>query len=613
VATSLGGVEIPLDYSTRDYEGYRNDILALAPTLTPEWTDFYPDDIGVVLAEMFAYIGDNLSYYIARAANETYLSTATQRRSVINLGRLMGYELSPATSAIVEMTVTTDAGGLIPAGSQVSTDPTLTGESAVTFESVADYTAGGAGDHQFDFVQGSTVSEALGSGGGLPFQSFTLSSRPLSLDPSGTSSLKVYVYESGGPNPPGPPGAGWVQYIEVNNFLSSEPTDAHYVVRINEYDIATVTFGNGVNGKIVAGGTDNVAAIYRIGGGADSNSIGEGTIVKDLTGLSFVTGVTNGTNTPQGGEDKETIEDAQVNIPGSLQALERAVTHADYEALAGLVGGVAQAKAAWGIGPYEEVVYIAATGSNPIASGTWDPVAESGTGLIGQVGDYLKVRKASPIRLVVRPPAPAPIEVVLDIEVHPGFFQSDARAEAESTLLATTGALRMGEDMVLSEFLCPVERLASIRKVTVSVFRRQATAVLTNPDPFYAGTFPDTSWAVTIADAQDYQAFILTSEVQPTVQEVLTVSFISPTEFNVVGSVTGPQSATGVLGAEWTNDLGNVTLLATPGAISDYNGVKYRITVGSGAVVSHVFVGEYEIATLALADITIESITGGIK
>lgn len=600
MATSLGGIEVPLDYSTRDYAGYRADVLALAPTLTPEWTDFYPGDVGVVIAEMFSYIGDNLSYYIDRAANESYLPTATQRRSVINLGRLMGYELRPATSAVVVMFVTTDDTGTIPAGAQVATDPSLTGESVLTFEAVSAFNAPSAGTWSVEFIEGSSVAETLGSGNSLPGQEFDLGQNPLSLDPGGLSSLSVYVDA--------------VKWTEVPNFLSSEPGDQHYVVQIDENDIATIVFGNGVNGAVVPGGVNNVTCTYRVGGGARGNSVGANQIIKNNTGLSFVTSVTNGSNTPQGGQDKETLDQARESIPGSLRALDRAVTHEDYETLAVTgVGGVAQAKATWGVGPYEEVVYVAAAGANPIASGTWDPVAESGTGLIGQVGDYLAVRKASPIRLVVRPPDEAPIELALQLEVNSNFFQSDARTDVESALLAAVEGLRMGEDVVLSELMCAVEDLASIRKVRVTAFRRTAVAVLTNPDPFFAGIVPDTSWDIGITEVGDYQSFVLTSAVQPTLQEVLTVTFTSATTYNVIGSASGLQSQAGVVGLEWTNDLGNVTLLATPGATPNYSGTKYRITVGSGGVESYIFVGEYEIATLALADITIASLTGGIK
>jgi hypothetical protein len=553
----------------------------------------------------FAYLGDNLSYYIDRAANECYLPTATQRRSVINLGRLVGYELSQGTSAIVPMAFTCTGAGSILAGTRVATDPTLTGEEQIVYEVQVTTPVGGAGVFTVDCIEGTSVlDEILGSGNALPDQEFTLDRTPLSYDPSGISSLRVYVDE----------GSGFVLYTEVGNFLDSEPLDRHYTVRIDESDRATIRFGNGVDGRVCAGGADNVKANYRVGGGEFGNSVGKGQITKLLDSLLFVASVTNGNSTPQGGSDKESIDEARVNIPASLKALDRAVTHADYEALAVAgVAGVAQAKATYGIGPFEEVVYVAATGANPIASGTWDPILETGTGLIGQVGAYLVTRKASPTRLAIRPPEEVVLEMVLSIEVSAGFFQTDAEVDVRQALLDLVEGARMGEDLVLSDVMGALEVIPSVNKVRFTLFRRKPSAVLRNPDPLLVINTPDTTWAITTTDDLDHNQFVLSSPVQPTLQEVLDVEFISPTQYRVRGAVTGNQAMLGTIGATWVNDLANLRFVATAGVIPNYAGNRYRITVGSGAVVTHVQVGEYEITTLEDTDITVSEITGGIK
>ena len=54
------------------------------PRKLPEWKDFANEaDFGNVLLELFAHIGDILSYYQDRVANESFLGTAVTRRSVI--------------------------------------------------------------------------------------------------------------------------------------------------------------------------------------------------------------------------------------------------------------------------------------------------------------------------------------------------------------------------------------------------------------------------------------------------------------------------------------------------------------------------------------------------
>lgn len=56
-------------------------------------------DAGTALLDGWACIGDVLTFYQERIANEGYLRTATEERSVIELGRLTGYEPRPGVAA----------------------------------------------------------------------------------------------------------------------------------------------------------------------------------------------------------------------------------------------------------------------------------------------------------------------------------------------------------------------------------------------------------------------------------------------------------------------------------------------------------------------------------
>src|SRR2546429_6105796 len=65
-----------------------------APELA-KWTHREPDDPGIALIEGAAILGDILSFYQERYANEAYLRTAAWRESVAELVRLTGYRLAP--------------------------------------------------------------------------------------------------------------------------------------------------------------------------------------------------------------------------------------------------------------------------------------------------------------------------------------------------------------------------------------------------------------------------------------------------------------------------------------------------------------------------------------
>jgi predicted phage baseplate assembly protein len=57
------------------------------------------DDISIALLDAAATIADVLTFYQERFANEFYLRTATERRSILELARLIGYELRPGVAA----------------------------------------------------------------------------------------------------------------------------------------------------------------------------------------------------------------------------------------------------------------------------------------------------------------------------------------------------------------------------------------------------------------------------------------------------------------------------------------------------------------------------------
>jgi predicted phage baseplate assembly protein len=57
------------------------------------------DDPTVALADGWATVLDILSFYQERIANEGYLRTATERRSILELARAIGYELNPGVAA----------------------------------------------------------------------------------------------------------------------------------------------------------------------------------------------------------------------------------------------------------------------------------------------------------------------------------------------------------------------------------------------------------------------------------------------------------------------------------------------------------------------------------
>jgi predicted phage baseplate assembly protein len=100
------------------------------------------DDPSIALLDAWATVADVLTFYQERIANEGYLRTATERRSVLELARLVGYRLRPGVSASVYLAflMENNAEGIIPVGTRAQSLPGP-GELPQSFETSEQITA----------------------------------------------------------------------------------------------------------------------------------------------------------------------------------------------------------------------------------------------------------------------------------------------------------------------------------------------------------------------------------------------------------------------------------------------------------------------------------------
>ena len=94
-----------------------------------------PADPAIALLDAWATVADVLTFYQERIANEGYLRTAVERRSILELARLVGYKLRPGVSASVYLAYTLENGSNveIPAGARAQSVPNP-GEQMESFE-----------------------------------------------------------------------------------------------------------------------------------------------------------------------------------------------------------------------------------------------------------------------------------------------------------------------------------------------------------------------------------------------------------------------------------------------------------------------------------------------
>lgn len=466
--TSLGGLPIQLDPNARDFESIRQYLLELVPTLTPEWTDFSGADPGVTILEAVATLVDALHYQVDRAQNESYLLTAQQRQNVIEICRLIDYELPPGASASVNIEVVTSGPQVLPAGWGATSDATpLT--PPLRFELLSSVNIPSAGTWRtadipdLVLVHGTTVAdEVLGTSSGVAKQRLALAQAPLALNPDGSAPIAIRV--------------GVDPWVLVSRFIDSGPSDKVFRFVTDQNGLAEILFGDGVNGEIPATG-QTIRATYRVGGGRVGNSVGIGAVKNPLISLTNVVSVVN-YEQPSGGADPQSIQAAKVLAPLSLRALDRAVELGDYETLARQVGGVRGARAVHlGGSPFQVGLYVSAAGDNPVPSGRWYPELDAGTGLLGQVGRYMAPRRSTPYLAVMGAQLVRPY-LSGQVFALPNYLRSDVNREVSVGLIEffRDRSYTFGRALPLSDIIRVIENARGVDYVNIEAFHRLPVA-----------------------------------------------------------------------------------------------------------------------------------------
>src|SRR5262249_7204851 len=84
---------IPIDYATRDYEGFRHLFVAIVQRHDTKWTERSAADVGIMVLELLAYELGRLAYAGDRVAEEGFLATARRRESTRRHAALGDYQL----------------------------------------------------------------------------------------------------------------------------------------------------------------------------------------------------------------------------------------------------------------------------------------------------------------------------------------------------------------------------------------------------------------------------------------------------------------------------------------------------------------------------------------
>ncbi|MFI2508900.1 baseplate J/gp47 family protein [Streptomyces sp. NPDC018972] len=488
--TEAGGQPF-IDYTARDYESLLGAMRERIPQKLPEWRDFTNEaDFGNVLLELFAHMGDILSYYQDRVANESFLRTARTRRSVIEHLRLIGYELStaaPATTALalavpaeVKEKVRVNPGDAF-ATSSTRDRPGLrfeyVDEAPITIDFSKVEVDPGTRMRVFGAVQGGIPvkegrqvrDELLGVSDGTPNQRFALvHARPI-LRPSDSTppvqDLRLRTRLLG-------EATDWTRR---DTLAFSKPGTPDYVVEIDAEDRATVVFGdgrgedgaveNGRFGTIPTRGAE-IRATYRVGGGRAGNVPPHA--ITTIIGAPQLVRLGAKVFNPlpaTGGAEREGVAQAVRRAPAVFRSLRRAVTAADYEALALGFNGVGKVRAV-------------ATGWNRV----WLYVAPQGGGNVSDVleadllGYFEDKRMISQI-VEIKDVTYVPIHVTAEIGIESFYVPSEVVAAVQRTAaeLLSFDRVDFGDTVHLSRFYDRIQDVPGVVFVNITEFRRGDT------------------------------------------------------------------------------------------------------------------------------------------
>lgn len=320
-----------IDYTSRDYEAYRELLIQKLQEKMPEYTDTSSTDAGIVILEALANGLDIVSLYSDIIANDVILPTTQDRKLAVILAECLGYTPYNQTASeypqVFVLSETREESTVISKGTVVKTAES-SDLATLYFETMGDLVipAGALGnekDEEGNYLYTTTVKhgtsvtqDAIGSSTGAPLQSFKLTYTGVLID-----SIKLYVNE----------GDGQKLWSRVNSFIDSDENSMVYIATVDEFDVCTIEFGNGLKGKIPKAYINGIIANYQIGGGEVGN-IGANLIVDLDTNIPYVVSTFNLEATVKGHE-KESLESIKENAPATFRTRDRIVTLNDYSDL----------------------------------------------------------------------------------------------------------------------------------------------------------------------------------------------------------------------------------------------------------------------------------------
>jgi hypothetical protein len=535
-----------IDYTDRDFYSIRTALIERIKDRTNNaWQGTDANDFGMAIVEAFAYMGDVMSYYIDRVANELSLDTANQRESILNISRMFGYTPAGYQSATCTGRFTNSSVSQItlPVGTQLS-GQYVNGDTVINiiFETLEEAVVPASGYVEVSAAHGENISlrpgnleengtsgESVGASNGSANQEYRLLENQIVED-----SVRVYVLRND----------AYEEWTFIANLIDGADTDSVFTTYTDANDFVYVVFGDGITGKIP---TTNalIKVQYVVGGGSvgriPANSLNAIYRIPGVPNFSAIASSIVITNTAAvGGSDPESSSTVRKNAPYALRAMKRAVSLEDYANLA--LGATVVSKANAYAGTFTSVTTYVAPAAEDSAQDPYpgyDPETydtEFGTNTISEalntvVWDNVYAAAVAELQgktqigvtVTVSPPTYVPVELAIKYNKEDQY----TAAEVESTIRTILSAKYGFTNVSFEQTLYPEEieywlRYApGIKNVVVTQLSRLGAAAVRLPLVCAANEIP-------IIQASGVTIGALASDATPT---TLTLSNVSGVTF----------------------------------------------------------------------------------
>lgn len=330
-------------FTNRDYEALRKESISKIPFMSKgDWTDTNSTDPGIIIIDHLHALVDFLQFYMDHQALESYITTAKERKNIFRIASQLGYKISCAKGAQVTVQFSTsksyDTPYTIPKHTIVSTGgkeriPFLTTEDLVMYQGIIKGTV--------SCVQGVYVEVPYeGTGASSLDGSMNAEDQYIELSDLGIDYDTIEIYDDRG--------YSWKQ---VDNVYMSDADAREYSTELTSDGKIIIHFGTGTRGYVPS--SSDVLTICYISSLGSKGKVPEGSIIsidraepfKTEGGETVTDLVVTNLEASAGGTDPEDSELIRMLAPAVIKSQNRAVTLADYEALARKVSGVKDARA----------------------------------------------------------------------------------------------------------------------------------------------------------------------------------------------------------------------------------------------------------------------------